>query len=238
MPPVPYGRARRCLPTGGHLAVRVVGALVLGLPLAQVRDVDQRVGVEVRPVVEHLDQVRPGAGLDGGGDASLQVVGVDGLEGDLDLGLLGVLGDLPPHLHVAFRDEVHPVQQVDAGGLGQGGRPARGQDALDTRGAGERAGREARLEELPSIVPSVHGHLLVPNPIRELRRREQRGPPPARTSRIGHPTSQAADRNEWTRHIQRPDPGTSAPLAARTGPERGNSAPGAAGCQGSARAVL
>ncbi len=116
--------------------------------------------------MEHEDDVGTTARLDRRGDAGLQVVGVDGLEGDLDLGLLGVLRDLPAHLHVAFRDEIHPVQEVQLGGLRPGRRPARVQDALETRGAGQCTRREARLDEVPSIVPSVHGDLLVPNAIR------------------------------------------------------------------------
>src|SRR4029077_13576227 len=79
----------------------------------------------------------------------------------LHLGLLGVLGDLAPHLDVALRYEVHPLQQVELDGLRKGGGAARREDAFEAGGPDHRARREPGLEELPSIVTSLHTRLRV-----------------------------------------------------------------------------
>jgi hypothetical protein len=192
---------------GRHLAVRVVAALILGLPVAQVRDVDEGVGVEVRPVVEHQDQVRPRPRLDRGGDAGLEVVGVDGLERDLDFRLLRVVGDLASHLDVALRNEVHPLQQVDLGGLREDGRATRRENAFEAGGTDHRARREPGPEELPSIVPWVHTRLLVSEDRSvwldpKMRGGSATGGAGGRTRGAGHPSG----RNGRRRHIPRPDP--------------------------------
>jgi hypothetical protein len=145
--------------------VRVVAALIGGFPFGEVGDVGQAARVEMRPVVQHHDDVRAGSGLDRGGDARLQVVGVDGLERDLDLRLLLVLGDLASDLDVALGDEVHPLQQVDLRALGEGRRPAGAQDAFEPGGgAGDAGGFQegAAMQRDRSVgaVGSVHGPLL------------------------------------------------------------------------------
>src|SRR5712692_2479037 len=58
----------------------VVALLRLPDRLGHVRHVHEGAGIEVRPVVEHHNDVGAGAGLDRGGDARLQVVEVDELE--------------------------------------------------------------------------------------------------------------------------------------------------------------
>jgi hypothetical protein len=82
---------------------------------------------------------------------------------------------------------------------------AGGQDALEARGAGERAGREARLEELPSIVPSVHGEPPRTDPDqgscereKERASRNAREATAARTNSAGHRGGRSGRR----RHIQ------------------------------------
>src|SRR5438128_1112572 len=110
----------------------VVAALRLADGLGHVRDVHEAVGIEMRPVPEHLDDVGAAAGLDGGGDAGLEVVGVDELEGDLRPERLRGLRRLALELHVRLRDEVHPAQDVDLGALGEGGRAPRRQYPLHT----------------------------------------------------------------------------------------------------------
>jgi hypothetical protein len=127
-----------------RLRVLVVAALLLGLPLAEIADVGEAVLVEVRPVVQHHDDVRPRARLDGRGDARLQVVGVDRLERDLDLRLLAVLGVLPAQLDVPLGDEVDPLQHLDLGALRVGGGAPGREDALEAR---ERGGTARGLQQ-------------------------------------------------------------------------------------------
>jgi len=119
----------------GGFRLRVELALVVLLPIRQVRHIGERAAVEVRPVVEHLHDVGPGARLDRGGDARLQVVFVDGLEHDLHLHLLPVLRQLALELRLTLRNEVHAVEQLQARALGEGGRPAGCQYSGQPRGA-------------------------------------------------------------------------------------------------------
>src|SRR5206468_2906294 len=61
---------------GGGVERVVEAALRPGDGLRDVGDVDETVGVELRPVVEHLEDVGTRAGLDARRDARLQVVGI------------------------------------------------------------------------------------------------------------------------------------------------------------------
>jgi hypothetical protein len=80
-------------------------------------------------VVEH-DQVRTGAGLDGGGDTGLQIVGVHGLEVDLDAQrLLGFGQHFLAQELIGSRHEVVPAQPVHGRTLCKSRWPAAGQDA-------------------------------------------------------------------------------------------------------------
>ena len=110
----------------------------------------------MRPVVEHLDDVRARAGLDGRGDARLQVVLVDGLERHFHLHLLAVVGELALELGLALGNEVHTEEEMEPRGLGVGGRPPRGEDA-----------REAR-RNAPEELPAVH-HFILANTTSKLR---------------------------------------------------------------------
>ena len=60
--------------------------------------------------MEHLHDIGPRARLDGGGDARLEIVFVDGLEHDLHLHLLPVLSQLALELGLTLRNEVHAVE--------------------------------------------------------------------------------------------------------------------------------
>ena len=119
--------------------LRVEASLILGLPLRQVVDLDETVLVEVGPVVQHVNDVGPRARLDGGGDARLEVVGIDELEDDLGAERLRRLRGLALELHVAGGDEVHPAQDVESRALRECRRSARRQDACDARGLQKRA---------------------------------------------------------------------------------------------------
>src|SRR5215831_16569041 len=114
---------------GARVEDVVVAALRLADRLGHVGDVDEGVGVELRPVPQHLDDVGAGARLDGGGDARLQVVGVDELERDLGSQRLRRLRGLAPQLDVGLGDEVDPPDDVELGALRERGSATRRQDA-------------------------------------------------------------------------------------------------------------
>ena len=133
----------------------VEAALSLADRLGDVADVDERVLVELRPVVEHHEDVGAGARLDGGGDARLQVVGVDGLELDLGAERLAGLRHLALQLDVGLGNEVDPAHDVQLGALREGGRAARGEDSLDA--AGERRGGPAVLMNARRFTLAEHG---------------------------------------------------------------------------------
>jgi hypothetical protein len=100
-------------------------------------------------VVGDHDDVGTGPALDGGGDPRLDVVLVDPLQADLDAGLLAELPGLGLEEDVGGRDEVRPLQELEAGGLGERGRPSGRHDAFhpERRDSGRGAGC---LEELPT----------------------------------------------------------------------------------------
>src|SRR5262245_65242681 len=86
------------------------------------------------PVPEHLEDVGAAARLDGGGDAGLEVIGVDELEDDLGSQRLAGLGSLTLQLDVGLGDEVDPAHDVKLRALGEGGCAPGRHDALDARG--------------------------------------------------------------------------------------------------------
>ena len=136
------------------LGLRVVGALLRAQPLAQVGDVDEPVRVEVGPVVEHHDDIRPRARLDRRGDSRLQVVGVDELEDDLGAQRLRGLARLTLKLHVARGDEVDPAQDVESRPLRERRRPPRGDHGLETRRRDTRGEAGGFQEVSATHVPS------------------------------------------------------------------------------------
>jgi len=103
----------------------------------------------VGPVVLEVEDVGAGAGLDGGGDACLEIVGVDGLEDALGAQGLGGLGHLPLQLDVRLGDEVDPAHPVQLGALSEGRRSAGSQYALDP--AHEAGCHACRLDEGPAV---------------------------------------------------------------------------------------
>src|SRR4029079_6228109 len=103
--------------TPGHavdLGVVVPAALLAADLLGHVADVHQRGLVELRVVVGDDDDVGPGAALDGRRHASLDVVLVDALDGDLDAGLLAELLGLGLEERVGGRNEVRTLPQKQA----------------------------------------------------------------------------------------------------------------------------
>jgi hypothetical protein len=93
-------------------------------------------------VVGDDDDVGPGAALDGRRHASLDVVLVDALDGNLDAGLLAELLGLGLEERVGGGNEVRPLQQVQTRALRVGRRPLGGEDALDAGGRGRCGQRE------------------------------------------------------------------------------------------------
>ncbi len=149
---------------GVGLAHFVIAALLAADLLGEVAEVDDALGVEMRPVVERHDDVGPGGRLDRRRDARLDVVGVDGLEPDLGAERLLGLGHqgLAQQL-VRCRDEIAPAQPVQLGPLGKGRGPPGRQDAGQTAGGGGRrtAGRE-RQEIASGHTPSHASHGVPP----------------------------------------------------------------------------
>jgi hypothetical protein len=75
-------------------------------------DVDKRVHVQVGPVPEQQGDIGPRPGLDGGGDARLEVVDIDELEDDLGPERFGRLDRVAPQNDIGLRDEVVPPDDV------------------------------------------------------------------------------------------------------------------------------
>ena len=106
------------------LGLPVEAALLLGLPLRDVGHVDEAVFIEVRPVVEHVNDVGAALRLDRRRDARLQIVGVDELEHYLRAERLPRLAGLLLQLDVAGRDEIDPAQDVQPRALRERRRAA------------------------------------------------------------------------------------------------------------------
>ena len=101
--------------------------------------------------MRHQDDVRAGPGLDGGRDARLEVIEVDGLEAHGRFHLPVVFRDLPPELHVAFGDEGNRVEQMQLPRLRVRGRRPAGENSLEPARHDGEPRRAARLEEGPAV---------------------------------------------------------------------------------------
>ncbi len=90
-----HGTPIHLLAVGADDLADVVDSRRRALPisLGDVADVGKALGVELRPVVEPQNDVGAGAGLNRRGDARLDVVGVDRLDGQLDAEVLLALLD-------------------------------------------------------------------------------------------------------------------------------------------------
>src|SRR4029450_9382150 len=77
------GGAPDAVHLGQALGGRVVAALLLADRIDHAADIHQALRVEMREVVLEQEDVRAAAGGYGGGDARLDVVGIDGLARDL-----------------------------------------------------------------------------------------------------------------------------------------------------------
>ena len=86
---------------GGGAGRLIKSTLGLAELLGDFTDLGQAFAVEVGPVVEKVDDVGPRARLDRRGDARLNVVGIDGLNRELDAKrLLTFRRDFPFQKHV------------------------------------------------------------------------------------------------------------------------------------------
>src|SRR5262249_38693194 len=102
--------------------------------------------VELRPVVEYVDDVGAGARLNARGDPRLHVVTIDGLEVDLQAeSLLGLRQQLLAQEGIRSRYKIVDAQPMKRGALGESRRPRCSQDAGHApQLCGERAASEAR----------------------------------------------------------------------------------------------
>src|SRR5262249_20270928 len=132
----------------------VEAALRLAERLGDVAHVGETLAVELRPIVEHADDVRPGARLNRGGDARLNVVGVDRLDRELHAErLLALRRDLALEQLVRGGAEIRPGQPMDARRLRAGGRAARGENARHP-GRGGYGAAAGQFQETSAIEPS------------------------------------------------------------------------------------
>ncbi len=108
----------------------VEAALRLAELLGNVGHIRKTFPVELRPIVQRTDDIRTRSRLNRGGDPRLDIVGVDGLDGELHAQRLLALGrHLSLEQLVGGGHEVVPAQPVDARCLGIGRSAARGENA-------------------------------------------------------------------------------------------------------------
>ena len=108
----------------------VIAALRLADLLGDVADVDDAVGVELRPIADRHQDVGAGFRLDRRSDARLDAVTVDGFDLELDAErLLGFVGDLAAQQLVGNRHEVDEFEPMQGRPLRVSRRPAGGQNA-------------------------------------------------------------------------------------------------------------
>jgi hypothetical protein len=98
-----------------------------------------------------VEDIGAGPRLDGGGDARLQIVGVDGLERDLGAQRLSRLRELASQLLVGLGDEVVPPDDVQRRALGEGRSTPGGDSALDAGRRRHRGRRELKEATPPDL---------------------------------------------------------------------------------------
>src|SRR6185437_1570521 len=154
---------------GDDLGLVVEAALLLADLLDEVGHIDDALGVELRPVVEAADDVRPRARLDRRGGARLDVVAVDHLDGELDAQRLSAFRDdlLAQHL-VGGRNEVVPAQPVERGALGIGRGTTGGEDGGDAAGPRRQSTGTGKLQKLAPTNARHDPSSLVWRPLRSL----------------------------------------------------------------------
>ena len=137
---------------GDRLRGFVIAALRLADFLRDIADIDDAVGIELRPIVDRADDVGTGAGRDGGRDPRLDRQPVDAFEIDLDAEvLLGLLVDLRSDHLVGNRYIVGPPDPMQGRPLREGGRPARGQNAGEPSGRGRCRSGAGKLQQAAAI---------------------------------------------------------------------------------------
>src|SRR5438309_4718352 len=127
---------------GDRLRGFIKPALRLADLLGDVADIDDAVGVKLRPIVDRADDVGTGAGRYGRGDARLDRQPVDAFEIDLDAEvLLGQLVDLGSDRLVRKRHVIGAPDPVQGRSLGESGGSSGSQNPGEAAGrGGSRAG--------------------------------------------------------------------------------------------------
>ena len=133
------------------LVVLVVRAIPLRDLLAHVVHVGEAVGVEMRPVGHHHDDVGAALGLDGRGDSRIQIVHVDQVDRDVDPGQLPEFRRESLELDVGGRNEAHPLEDVELRPLRKARGLLRRDDVGDPARDGDARRHAGHLEEDPSI---------------------------------------------------------------------------------------
>src|SRR5580704_15660118 len=137
---------------GDSLRGFVIAALRLADLLGDVADINDAVTIELGPIVDRADDVGTGAGRDGGSDPRLDRQPVDAFEIDLDAEvLLSLLVDLGSERLVGNRHIVGPPDPMQRGALGEGRRPARGQDPGEPAGRGRDRSGAGELQYAAAI---------------------------------------------------------------------------------------
>ena len=134
---------------GDDRGLLVEALLRLGDLFGEVAHVGDTLGIELRPVVEAADDVGSRARLDRGGCARLDVVAVDGLEGELDAErFFAGRNDLFAQQLIGCGYEVVPSQPVDRGRLRVGRRPAGRENGRNSSGPRRDRAGTGELQEL------------------------------------------------------------------------------------------
>src|SRR5439155_3850815 len=103
--------------------------------LGHIADIDNAVGVKLRPIAEPKDDIRPRAGLNRRGNPRLDIIGVDALDIELNTKIfLALRGDLAAQQLVGGRDEIVPAQPMEGRLLRVSRSPPRRQEARDPAG--------------------------------------------------------------------------------------------------------
>jgi hypothetical protein len=105
--------------------------------LCDIADVDDTVGVELRPVADRHQDVWTRTRLNRRSDARLDAVTIDGL--DLELyaeGLLTLGAEFSFQKLIGDRHEIDKFQPMDRRALGKGRCPPGGEDSSDSPSAG------------------------------------------------------------------------------------------------------
>ncbi len=131
-----------------------MAALRLADLLGHIADIDDAVGIKLRPIAEPEDDVRAGAGLHRRGNPRLDIVGVDALDIELDAEiLLALRGDLGLQQLIGSGNKVIPAQPMQSRLLGVSRCPACRQNAGDPGGLRRSSASAGDLQKSPTGDP-------------------------------------------------------------------------------------